>query len=155
MKHADDGCNLKDKHIRQIYSETNGFFQHLPILRDFLWNKWSYQRGFLGQLFVWMYHSGLSIGHIPADPGRQVYYPATYRDIHPERGQHCQTQARSTAQQTWPGRANKMAQIHVRPTDGQLFQDSILERGWIYLCKNLSCGYKQNSWTGYTRISEF
>ncbi len=54
-----------------------------------------------------------SIGHIPADPGRPVYYPATYRGIRLERGQRYQTQARSTAQQTWPGGANRQRYSHV------------------------------------------
>lgn len=63
--------------------------------------KNSYQRVILGQLFA------EELGNIPDDPGRQVYYPATYKGIHLGKGQHYQTRAHSTTQLTLPGRTNR------------------------------------------------
>lgn len=51
--------------------------------------------------------------NIPEHPGRLIYYPATYRDIHLEWGRHYQRQAHSTAQQTLPGRTFKNKKNHL------------------------------------------
>lgn len=60
----------------------------------------------VGQLFFLNAPQWLSVGYRPSDPGRPVYYPATYRDIRLEKGQRYQRQDHSRVQQTWPAETN-------------------------------------------------